>query len=222
MTDPNADPSPPESGAAAPPAPAAAVPFAHDELRACLRHHLRTLDVVLAERRRLVANVHTATALTSLLAVLILCSIVFTTPFAAVDGFRRSMHVATLFLGSVLLCFPSLQVFGAYLGLRLSPAQNLAVALLIPSSAAMFTLGFFPIYWFLAATMPAGSPVDGVVMRIALLVFAMLLALSHANRCLFVDSALQAFRVNRTLWVGWQLLLVFITYRMATTLGMFG
>ena len=47
------------------------------------------------------------------------------------------------------------------------------------------------------------------------------LALSHINRCLFADDALQALRANWPLWVGWQILLVFLTYRMAVVLGMF-
>ena len=127
-----------------------------------------------------------------------------------------------LFLGSVLLCFPSLQVFGSYLGVRMHPAQNLAIALVIPSAAALFTFGFAPIYWFLDFTMPVDAGTQGgTVTRVVLLVFSLLLALSHLNRCLFADSNLKVLRENWALWVGWQVLLVFLTYRMAETLDMF-
>ncbi|MCA8976876.1 MAG: hypothetical protein KDC98_19290 [Planctomycetes bacterium] len=177
---------------------------------------------MLAERHRLVATVRAGTASTALLAVLAICSTAFAVPFSLVDGGARLGHVAILFLGSVLICFPSLQVFGSYLGVRLSLAQNLALSLVIPSAAALFTLGFFPIYWFLDATMPADAAVTGTSIRVALLVCSMLLALSHCNRCLFVDAALRALRTRWPLWLGWQVLLLFITYRMATTLGMFG
>jgi hypothetical protein len=141
-------------------------------------------------------------------------------PFAVVDGTSRAGHVAVLFLGSVLLCFPSLQVFGAYLGVKLSLAQHLSIALLIPAAAALFTFGFFPIHWFLGATMPPDSAWNGTRVRVVLLVCSLLLALSHCNRCLFVDPALKALRSNWPLWLGWQVLLVFITWRMAETLGL--
>ncbi len=196
-------------------------PFTRGELRACAFQPQRTLDVVLAERGRLVASVLSGHALLTLVALLTMCSLVFTAPFAAVDGAHRVGHVAMLFLGSVLLCFPSLQVFGSYLGVRLSLAQNFTIALLIPAAAALFTFGFFPIYWFLAATMPTQGAVTGTSIRVVLLVCSLLLALSHCNRCLFLDPSLKALRASWPLWIGWQLLLVFITYRVAVTLGLF-
>ena len=119
----------------------------------------------------------------------------------------------------MLLCYPSLQVFGAYLGVQLRPAQCLAIALVIPSAAALFTLGFAPIYWFLQWTMPA---IDGEwnLTRIVLLVLSLLLALSHVNRCLYADARLSPLRDSWALWAGWQLLVVFLTWRMAEALGM--
>lgn len=195
-------------------------PFTDVELRACLSRPQRTLDIVLAERARLVASVVSARAIVGLVALLLVCSTVFAVPFAAVDGTRRVGHVAALFLGSVLLCFPSLQVFGSYLGVRLSLAQNLAISLLIPAAAALFTFGFFPIYWFLDATLPAQNAFSGQTIRVVLLVFSLLLGLSHCNRCLFLDPALKALRSSWPLWIGWQTLVVFITWRMAITLGL--
>lgn len=218
MTSDTPPPLPNPAAPVAPPPVAASVPFTDAELRACLARPHRALDLVLAERGRLVASVVSAHALLALVALLLVCSSVFAVPFAAVDGARRVGHVAALFLGSVLLCFPSLQVFGSYLGVRLSLAQNLAISLLIPAAAALFTFGFFPIYWFLDKTLPAQSAFSGASIRVVLLVFSLLLGLSHCNRCLFLDPALKALRSSWPLWIGWQALVVFITWRMAITL----
>lgn len=211
----------PAAAVPAPPTPAA-TPFSRPELLACFTRPGRSLDVVLADRRRLVASVHGGSHLLFLLLLLFACSVAFTVPFAVVDGPSRIVRVATLFLGSALICFPSLQVFGSYLGLRLSPAQNLAIALVIPAAAAMFTLGFFPIYWFLDATMPADSSVSSTTTRTVLLAGSMLLAMSHLNRCLFGDETLRALRASWPLWIGWQALLLWITWRMLNTLELLG
>lgn len=221
--DPTDPPTPPlpKTAAANPPEPEA-MPFAHGELTACLSRPHRMLDIVLGERLRLAANLRTGNNMATLVAVLLLCSVAFAVPFALIDGPSRVAHIALLFLGSVLLCFPSLQVFGSYLGVRMHPAQNLAIALVIPSAAALFTFGFAPIYWFLDFTMPIEAGIQGsTATRVVLLVFSLLLALSHLNRCLFADKNLKALRENWPLWVGWQVLLVFLTYRMAETLDMF-
>ncbi len=204
---------------AAPPVPA--IPFSPQELRACLSQPLRTLDIVLAERHRLVASVCSGGGIALLLMVLVACSVVFALPFAAVDGPGQSARAATLFFGSTIICFPSLQVFGSYLGLRLTVTQNLALALVIPSAAALFTLGFFPIYWFLDATMPHDSVASSATSRVVLLGASLLLGLSHLNRCMFVDTTLQVLRACWPLWIGWQVLLLWITWRMAGTLGLF-
>ena len=112
-----------------------------------------------------------------------------------------------------------LVLVGAYLGVRLQPIQCLAIALVIPSAAALFTLGFAPIYWFLQFTMPAADAGWNVT-RIVLLVLSLVLALSHVNRCLYSDARLAPLRDSWALWAGWQLLVVFLTWRMAETLGM--
>lgn len=215
----------PETGAVqGPPSPQLpeepqVAPFGPGELAATATRPHRLLDVVLGERRRLAATLHGGDALPALLAALVACSLLGALPFAMVDGLDRAAHVAALFLGSVLLCYPSLQVFGAYLGVQLRPAQCLAIALVIPSAAALFTLGFAPIYWFLQWTMPA---IDGEwnLTRIVLLVLSLLLALSHVNRCLYADARLSPLRDSWALWAGWQLLVVFLTWRMAEALGM--
>ena len=195
-------------------------PFTTAELRSCLVRPQRLLDVVLVERGRLVASVLQPANAIALAAALLVCAVAFAVPFGLVEGVRRGGHVAMLFLGSVLLCFPSLQVFGSYLGVRLSIAQNLAIALLIPSAAALFTFGFFPIHWFLLWTMSADASLTTSGVRIALLAVSLLLGLSHCNRCLFLDPNLKAFRSSWPLWIAWQALLLFITWRMARALDM--
>lgn len=218
-------PIPPTQPAAAPSPQEPVTPFGYGELAATVRRPHRLLDLVLGERQRLAANLKGGVELPALLAALLTCSLLAALPFAAVDGVGRSAHVATLFLGSVLLCYPSLQVFGTYLGVRLHPAQYLAIALVIPSAAALFTLGFAPIYWFLVATMPgpvAGGSDVSLGIRVTLLIIAMGLALSHVNRLLLRDARLAPLQENWLLWAGWQLLLVFLTWRMAETLGLLG
>jgi len=217
MADPT-DPAAPLPAAAA--APAAA--FAPGELRASLARPHRALDILLAQRARLTATVRAHENLAMLAALMLACSIAFTVPFACVRGIPKAADVAVLFVGSTLLCFPSLQVFSSYLGATLTVAQNLVLALLVPSAAAMFCLGFFPIYWFLDLTMARDAAVNARDIAIGLLVVSLVLGLSHLNRCLFADSALAGLRSSWLLLVGWQVLLLFITYRMALVLGILG
>jgi hypothetical protein len=166
--------------------------------RACRRGARNSAARVgsVGERFRLSANVRTATSLQGLVVALLVCSTVFSLPFALIDGPGRVLHVALLLLGSVLLCFPSFLVFASYLGVRLHIAQSLTIALIIPASAAVFTIGFAPIYWFLDVTMPEEGGIGGPVIRIVLLVLSLGLGLSHVNRCLFADAKMKALRDN--------------------------
>ncbi len=219
------DPTPTETPTPAPipvpePPPEPAEPFAVADLRAALIRPGHLLDVVLGERGRLVSTVRVGGTLAALIGVLMLCSVVGAMPFGTVDGLGRVMHAAVLFLGSVLICFPALAVFSSYLGVKLPLGQSLAIALVIPAAAALFLLGFFPIYWFLDVTMPRDGAVTGTTIRIVLLVATLLLALAHCHRCLFHDHTLRLLRASRALWIGWQVVLVFMTWRMALSLGL--
>lgn len=201
------------------PAAAATLPFAAHELQRSWRQPQRFLEIVLAERARLVASIGSPVHRLALVIVLLVCSIVFALPFGAVLGLRKTGDVAMLFLGSVLICFPSLQVFSSYLGVKLSIAQNLATALVVPAAAALFCFGFFPIHWFLEATMAKDSALGAADIAIGLLSISLLLGLAHLNRCLFDGGALRELRSSRLLLLGWQALLLFITWRMASVLG---
>ena len=215
-----ADPATPVVAAAHRATPIEAEPLTEAELKSSLTRPHRMLDVVLGERFRLSANVRTASNLRALVVALLVCSTLFSLPFALVDGPGRVLHVAVLFLGSVLLCFPSFLVFASYLGVRLHAAQSLTIALIIPAAAAVFTLGFAPIYWFLDVTMPPEGGIGGPAVRISLLVLSLALGLSHVNRCLFADAKMRALRDSWPLWLGWQVLLVLLSIRMARTLGL--
>lgn len=197
-----------------------AEPLTREELSASLLRPHRMLDVVLGEPRRLSSNILAGVELRALVLALLVCSTLFTVPFALVDGWSRLAHVAMLYLGTVLLCFPSLLVFSSYLGVKIHAAQSLTIALVIPAAAAVFTLGFAPIYWFLDATMPEGGGVGGVAMRITLLVLSLVLGLSQVNRCLLANEKFRAMRDSWPLWFGWQLLLILLSIRMARTLGL--
>jgi hypothetical protein len=223
MTDsiaPSPTPEQPDRGAAV---TADVAPFSVDELRRSLRDPQRLLTVVLAERSRLVASLRAPEALPWLLLVLYLCGVLCTLPFSLVMDRTKVAHVAVLFSGSVLICFPALQVFGAYLGGKLTIAQNLALALVVPAAAALFCFGFFPIQWFLAATMPKEhAVVSARDLAIGLLTVSLALGLGHLNRCVLLGGALRELRSNWLLLLGWQALLVFITWRMAQALGILG
>lgn len=216
MTDPTSVAATPE---ALQPEPVPVLPFTNYELRQSWRQPQRCLEIVLAERARLVASIGTRAHLATLTGLLLMCSIVFALPFGAVLGLQKTGDVALLFTGSVLICFPCLQVFSSYLGVKLTVAQNLTVALLVPSAAALFCFGFFPIHWFLEATMAKDSVLSAKDIAVGLLAISLLLGLAHLNRCLFFASALRELRSSVFLLFGWQALLLFITWRMAGVLG---
>jgi hypothetical protein len=206
----------PDDATNAPLAPA--TPFAGAELAAMLRWPGRSFDAVLGEHRRLGASLagppawRLAAVLTALIALTSL-------PFGVVLTGADCWKVAALFGGSVLLCWPSLQVFGAYLGCGLHPAQSLALALLTACVATMFTFGFAPILWFLQVTMQHGDRVDAADAASAMLTVALLAGLAHAARCCAARTAGHRDRAF-VLLIVWQVLVLMLTIRMARALGL--
>lgn len=156
-TDPNAPE--PRLPARAPRAPA--TPHAPEGVAVALWHPLRTVDVVLASPERVAANVDARLALGRLAIVFLVCGALFSVPFGFVLGVESWWRVAMLYLGSTLICLPSLYVFTSYTGTRVSLTQILVLALIVPASAAVFTLGFAPILEFLTITMsPERTTID--------------------------------------------------------------
>lgn len=199
--------------------PSPPIPFSRQELNRTFAMPFRLLEVVLAERGRLVANIAGKKELIRLAVAMLLGSVMFALPYGAVLDPGRCWDIAVLFVGSMVICLPSLQVFSAYLGVTITFTQNLALALIITTASALFCFGFFPILWFLRSTMAEDS---GVVtaehISIGLLTISLIAGISQLNRCVFIDKALSKMRSNPLLLLFWQGLLVFITYRMATVL----
>jgi hypothetical protein len=219
----NAD-QPPATHPETPPSPVAAAlaePYSSGELRLLLQNPGRTFDVVLAGRERLAATIGAGRTPWLLVSVLLLCTTLASLPYGIVRGAECWWKIAALLGGSTLLCFPSLQVFGAYLGCRLRPIQNLALALVISSVAALFTLGFCPIVWFLGQTMAVGDWIDADVASLVMLAAALAAGLAQLTRCASTDPSLRA-NGSLPLLAVWQLLVAFVALRMARALGLFG
>jgi hypothetical protein len=192
-------------------------PYAEEELRAVFRRPHRAVEVVLAERGRLAATLTDRRKLGLLVALLFVASALFALPYGAVLDLHNLWKVVQLFAGSALICFPALHVFGAFLGFRVDIGQNLALTLLISSVAALFSLGFFPILWFLRAVMAdeaSAEVLHGI--SVGLLVISFGAGLTHVLRCMADTRSGRRFGPGFAVVVGiWQCLLVFITYRMA-------
>jgi hypothetical protein len=190
------------------------------ELREVLSHPHRAVEVVLAERGRLAATLTDRRSLGLLVLLLFAASILFALPFGAVLSPDRLWRVVLLFAGSALICFPSLHVFGAFLGFKVDIGQNLALTLVSTSVAALFSLGFFPILWFLKVVMADQASADVLHgISVGLLVVAFGAGLAHVLRCLGDPATGRPLGVGFPVVVGiWQCLLIFITYRMAVFL----
>ena len=201
--------SPPEESAA---------PIALYELQGATFRPHRFIEFVLGQHDRLMQNIVGQKHLSLLVALLFLGSIVLTLPYGAVLSLTMLWKIAVLFTGSVLVCFPSLFVFGQYVGFRLTLSQTLAVTLIIAATAAMFSLGFFPILWFVSLTTTAVST-SAATLSGGLLGGAMFLGVAHLSRCLRSAPQLAPRSGHRLLMATWIGLLIFITWRMAFALG---
>lgn len=186
-----------------------------------LRAPLRMVDLVLGERRRLAANVAQEHRLPTVLLVLAAGTAVFALPFGAVLGLHGFWRVAALLLGGVAICVPSLHVFGRYLGARLSWAQTLSVSLAASAVTALFTFALAPILGFLRLTMSDSDVVKPAAMAILLLMCAFAAGIGQMFVLALADRTL-ARRIGAgavPVIVGWLMLYVFITARLASVLG---
>jgi len=176
---------------------------------------LRAVDLVLAERARLVTTaMHGSPVLLS--AVLLFTSVVFTLPYGFVLG--EPWRIAVLYVGSIAICWPSLHVFTAFLGLRCAPGQSLFLALVSTAVAALFTFGFFPVLWFLTATMPEQSRVTAAHVSTLLLALALFAGLAQPARCLLDAKNHELSSIPPWLLLAWDALVLLICHRMATVL----
>lgn len=207
----------PDSGA-----PRASAHFTPAEVRIVFALPHKILEIVLSERDRFAASIAQGRPIGWLVAAMLFTSVLFALPYGAVLGSDAFWRVAVLFLGSMLICFPSLHVVSAYIGCKIKVVQNLALALVITCVAAVFSFGFFPILWFLQETMLQESAVvTPQHISILLLAVSLLAGVGHLGRCFYRERVLQPLRASPFMLVTWQFLLVFITYRMSVTLELF-
>ena len=211
--DPEASPSP------RPPEPQA-LPFAAEQLRGLLRHPHLLPDVVLGAPARVAASVLDPASRRALLPVLLGGSALFAIPYGLVLEPGRAWRIGILLLGTLAICFPSLHVFGAYVGRKITLAQNLALGLVIPCVAAVFTFGFFPIVWFLRATMDEGTRIGPGDLSSFLLVVSLVAGLGQIWRCTSSRKELQPAGPTLFVMVGWHVLFLFIAFRLASVLGL--
>lgn len=193
-------------------------PLLPREIREALFRPHRAADLILADYGRIRGALADPACVGRLIALLVLASGLFALPYGLVLEPSRALHVAALYLGAVALCFPSLHVFTAYLGCRMRVSQNLVMALLISAVAALFTLGFAPILWFLRLT--TESP--GLVQTASFLLLAvsLLAGLGQLGRALWDERAATSGDRYRATVLAWQGLLVFVTFRLASCLGL--
>ena len=209
-----------------PPQPAPrphAEPFSAGEIAAAARQPLRMLDLVLSAPQRVAANVAGDHSLGALGLVFLLASALFAIPYGFVLGLGSWWRVVVLYLGSTLICLPSLHVFASYLGLRARPAQILVLALTIPSVAALFTFGFAPILGFLRATMdPDEDHVSWRALSSVLLSFALAAGVVQLWRCFLASPGVTGRGRYFLVLLGWHAVFVHVLLRMGHVLGLGG
>lgn len=197
-------------------------PCSRDELLQALVRPDRLLEIVLGAPERLAANARAGSSLAPFLALLLLASTLFALPYGCVIGWAAWWKIAVLYLGSTLLCVPSLHVFATYLGLRVPLAPLLLLALAMPAVAALFTVGFAPILGFLKWTMGSGAGAIAWESLSAVLLGAALFAgIGQLWRCLAAAPFAQQRQQPRSfggVLIGWLCVFLYVLVRMASVL----
>jgi len=198
-------------------------PWSADELARALRRPDFLLEIVLGGPERLALHAREGIGLAPLLRLLLVAATLFAIPYGCVFGVAAWWKVALLYLGSTLLCVPSLHVFATYLGLGVPLAPLLLLALALPAVAALFTAGFAPILGFLKWTMGAASSAEAISWRDLsdwLLAAALIAGVGQLWRCL--AAAPFARRSGGFAWLlaPWLLVFLYVLARMATVLGL--
>lgn len=179
------------------------------------------VDVVLASPHRVSANLERKTALGTLAVLFLFAAALFALPYGFVLGLDAWWRVAAFYLGSTLICLPSLFVFSVYLGFGSTLSRTAVLALTIPAAAAIFTAGFAPILWFLQLTFDAEAKQIGwrdvsiVLLWVSLA--AGLVQLWRSLRAPAIDTALVLYLM---LWIAWHGVFLFVLARMGHLLGL--
>ena len=177
--------------------------------------------MLLAQRERWTASVVENRNWGRMIGLLLIWSLLFSLPYSLALSWRQAWQIAVLFLGSVAICLPSLHVVSAYLGLRVHLAQSFSFAAIIAAVASIFSFGFAPILWFLRAT-TEGEAGRATVSQLSafLLAVAALAGVLHGMRCLRMTEQIDDGSGFRVVVLLWQVLLLFIGWRMSTALGL--
>lgn len=199
--------------------------YEKQELRRALIRPHAIVHLVLTDRGRLTATLAQQKNLGLLAAALFGFGVLYALPYWMALEPEGTWKTPVLFFGSMLICFPSLYVFSAYLGFRNGLLQSFVLALVIPCVAGLFAFGFFPIFWFLEVTMTHQVPetaLPGVLKTLRViaglfLASSLLAGIAHMWRCMKGESQLWSLS---PMILFWQILLIFISYRMAMFLGM--
>ena len=197
-------------------------PFSAQDLRRAVTRPDLLVEYVLGSKERLGSTLSGGRAIWLLAGLLMAASVLSTIPYGLLSPTGSPWKVAVLFTGSLLICFPCLYVFGQFLGLELGLARSLALALIVTSTAGLFTFAFSPIIWFITFSVDAVPElkVSPRHLSVFLLSLSLLLGVVQMDRCLRgPDALLRRFPYVLLLVAPWLALLVFITYRMARLLG---
>jgi hypothetical protein len=183
----------------------------------------RVIEYVLGGKDRLARSIWDGRGIWRLAGILLGVSLLAAIPYGVVSPQATWWKIAVLFTGSLVICFPSLHAFAQFFGLKLDLGRNFALSLIITATAALFTLGFFPIVWFIGYSI---SPGEGAVivpedLSRALLWLSLTLGLVQIGRCLADRNTRQQQKASLVLlFLLWTPLLIFITCRMCRLLGM--
>lgn len=191
-----------------------------EELLGAIRTPYLLPDLVLGLPGRLAASALVPKARSALLALLLVGTLLFGMPFGLVLEPSRAWRVVILLFGTFVICFPSLHVFGAYVGRRVTFGQNLTLGMVIPCVAAIFTFGFFPIVWFLKATMADASLVGSGDLSAALLVVSALAGAGQLWRCARAAEEFAPKGAALVVLGAWHLLFAFVGFRLGHVLGL--
>jgi len=199
----------------------AAEPFTRAELARLARRPYLAPEYLLGGQRRLAASLGRGRDVWRLAALLLAVSVVATIPYSLLSPTRNVWKVSALITGSMLICLPCLHLFAQYLGLETRLEQTIGLSLVFTGAAALFTLGFAPVIWFIDLSTETGdaAQVTPAHVSVWLLAAAWVLGILQMARCIG-HSRRDAGGAGTLapLVVLWLPLLAFITYRMGRLL----
>jgi hypothetical protein len=205
------------------PRPKPAAPFAAAEIDSAWLRPLRIFDLVLSAPERVAVNLERSLALGALALLFLVAAAVFALPYGLVLGLDAWWRIAALYLGSTLICLPSLYVFASYVGVRVGPAHIAVLALTIPAVAALFSFGFAPILGFLRATMGAAEgELSWRAVSQVLLFVALAAGVVQLWRCLLASRSVSQRGLLVAVLVVWHGVFAHVLLRMADVLALRG